>query len=121
MLRSRDRVATGGVHDHHAVLGSSRDVDVVHSDAGTTDDIQLGGGFNDLRGHFHAAAHDDCVHVLGRFAELGLLQTELHFDFEGGLGLEKINAGLRNGVSDENFLFGHRDAQPSTVRPPLKR
>jgi len=48
VLGGRDRVAERRVHDHDAASGGRRDVDVIHTDAGTTDDLESGGGGNDV-------------------------------------------------------------------------
>lgn len=42
LLGRREDVRLGRVDDHHASLGGRRDVDVVESDTGPTDNDQLG-------------------------------------------------------------------------------
>jgi len=48
VLGSRDRVAKWSVHYHDAAVGGRWDVDVIDTDAGATDHLELRRGGNDV-------------------------------------------------------------------------
>src|SRR5690606_17270950 len=47
---SRDRVTERGVHHHHALAAGVRDIDVVDTDTGAANHLQVGGGVDDFLG-----------------------------------------------------------------------
>ena len=59
MLGGRDRVAAGGVHDDHAMAGGGVHIDVVHTDSGAADDLELRGSFENGCGDLGLAANDE--------------------------------------------------------------
>ena len=69
VLGGADGVAAGRVHDHDALAGGRRDVDVVHADAGPHHRPQPARAFEQLRRHARGAADDDAVRGPDRLLE----------------------------------------------------
>ena len=111
LLCGGNGVTAGGVHHHDAALGGDGDVDVVHADAGTAHDFEVGGGFEHLGGHLGTTADDDGVSCAGCL-DHGVLGLEIHvhLDRERRLRFEQVDAFARNGVvvaGDEDIELGH--------------
>ena len=56
-----DRVAERGVHHHDALRRGGGDIDVVDADPGAADDLEVGGGVEDLLGHLGRAADREAI------------------------------------------------------------
>ena len=73
VLGSSHGVAFRSVEDNDAFGGSSRNIDIIYADACTADNLQAGGGFNNLFCHLrHAAGYEAVIVVddLNQFVRL---------------------------------------------------
>ena len=75
VLGGGDCVAAGGVHDNHAVLGGSLDVDIVDTDSGTADDLEVLGGLENLGSDLGLAADDQPVELWDDLDQFILLEA----------------------------------------------
>ena len=100
-LRGGNGVAARRVHHHHAALGGSLDVDVVHADAGAADDAEPGRGFDHLARYFRLGTHHHGHNIPDERQQFGfgkpLLQDR---DLELGPLLQQGNALGRNGIAN---------------------
>ena len=92
MLRRRDGVAAGRVHDHDAPLRGGLDVDVVDADAGAPDDLQPGRRRQGLRGHLGLAPDDQRVEFADPRDQLVLLETSARLHLKMGTLCEDCDA-----------------------------
>ena len=69
-LGRRDGIARRGVHHNHATLGGGLDIDVVHADAGTANNLEQRRGGKNRGGNLRFRAHRDRMHVLDQFQYL---------------------------------------------------
>ncbi len=111
----RDRVLGGGdgiaerrVHDDDAARGRRRYVDIIDADAGTADDFQALGIFQDFRRHLGGRTDGEAVVIADRGGEFFLVLAEigLEIDFDAAI-LEYLHGRGRQRVGNENFGGGH--------------
>ena len=107
MLGGGDRVAAGGVHHDHAAFRGGLDIDVIHADAGAADDLEVGGGGDELCGDFCLAADDERGELGDDLEELVFLETGLHgyVQFPGAAELGDATVGY--GIGYKNFRNFH--------------
>ena len=98
-----DRVAARRVHHHHALPGGGLDVDVVHADAGATDELQAAGLLQHVRGDLGGAP--DCKHLV--LTEDGLQrrrrQADLRVHGELGRAAQDLQTFGRQLVRDQDL------------------
>lgn len=102
-LGGGDDVGGRGVHDHHAGLGGGGDVDVVETDTGARDDLQLLGGGDRLGVHLGGGADEDRVDVDDRGEQLGAVGAVDVPDLE--VRTERVHRGGRQLFGDEYDRF----------------
>ena len=107
MLGSRDGVALRGIHHQHPALGGSRHIDVVHTDPGAADDLELGCSRDHLGGHLRAGTDHQSVVITDHADQFlgGETRTLVHLSHLA----ENVDPGLINRVGNQNF--GHRWAR----------
>src|SRR3954466_3526889 len=106
MFGRGDGVAVRRVHHHDAARGGGTDIDVVDADAGAADDLQVGGGVEQLPRHLGGGADREPVIWPDDGAQVGRRQAglEVHLD---PAPAEDVDGGGGELVADENL--GHRD------------
>ena len=111
-----DRVAERGVHHHHALRRSGRDIDVIDPDPGPANHFQVLGGGQNFLGHLGRGA--DCQTIviadpgdqlLGRFASDHVYIAALVGKNARGVGVHL--------VGNEYAGFGHKTIQSRTSSP----
>jgi len=106
VLGGGDGIAEGRVHDDDALGGGRRDVDIVYTDAGAGDHLEIGGGVDDLLGHLGGGADGQTVILADYFGQLVLVLAEIgqvvHLD---AIVLEDLDGGGAEFVGYENL--GH--------------
>ncbi|NIO17018.1 MAG: hypothetical protein GTN70_08470 [Deltaproteobacteria bacterium] len=80
MLRRRDRIPPGGIHDDDAVFRGRADIDVVYTDASPPDDLESLYAAKDLSRDFRPAPDDDGVVGVDHFFQLLGAHLALHVD-----------------------------------------
>jgi hypothetical protein len=78
----RDRVAVGRIHHDHATNRCCGDVDVVDTDAGTSDDTQTISRVQNIRGDFSFTANDKTFATAQCFAQFRGLEPGTLLDRE---------------------------------------
>ena len=63
MFGGSDGVSLRGIHDQNTLLGRGRNIDVVDTDASTTDDFQAACGSDHLGGDLRAGTNHEAVVV----------------------------------------------------------
>ena len=115
VLRGRDRIAAGGIHDDDAVFGGRIDVDIVDADACTADDLEILGGFKDGRGHLGLATDHQSVELGNDLDQLLFLEAGLDNNFhDSSLGKGFDSAG-GDGICDKDFGNGAHDEEEMWV------
>ena len=102
MLGGGGGVPRRGVHGHDALLGGGGKVHIVQAHAGAADDLELGGGFNDLRRDLGAAAHDQRVIILNDLFQLIRAQAEFAIDPDVRVSGKDVEAFFFQFVADQN-------------------
>jgi hypothetical protein len=82
VLRGRQDVRLGGVHNQDAEPGRGIHVHVVEPDAGPSDHLQILGSPQQGRVHLSGGADDQCVVIADDLLKLLGRQTRLHIDIE---------------------------------------
>ena len=95
-----DGIAEGGVHDHDPLRSRSRNVDIVHADAGPADDLQIDAGGQDILVSLGGRADGQTVIVADDLQQFFLGQAGLHIGFDAAL-LEDVDGGGRELVGNE--------------------
>src|SRR5690606_1252668 len=117
--------------NHHACLRGCRNVDVVQSDAGAGDDLQLLGGSEGLRVDLRRRAHEDRVDVsdgreqLGAVGAVAVADLEVRTERLDGSGAQLFGNeydGLAHGRLPRSTVVGGRSdtnarRRGSTLRP----
>ena len=109
MLRSGNGVATRGIDDDYALGSSRRDINVIHANACTADDLQLLCLLNDLCRNLGSRAHHQGVKFRDNFQEFLCGNLVLHHYLE--LLLQELNALWGNAISCQN-LHTHLSDSP---------
>ncbi len=112
MLRGRDRVGVRGVDHHHPGLGGGVDVDVVDSDPGSTDDLELWCRGDHPRIHRRGRADDEPGGVGEPAQQIVPADTGCHVDLDRSG--ERIDGGSGDGFGDDDDGSAHG---PSTRNP----
>ena len=107
MLGGGNGVPAGRVHHDDPACGRGIDIDIVHPDAGASDGFEILGRGDDIRADFGLAAHHEGGELGDDLQQFVVRQPRLESDIQlTSLG-QGIDAGLRNGIRDKNFGFGH--------------
>mmetsp|Transcript_11999 Transcript_11999/g.31770 ORF Transcript_11999/g.31770 Transcript_11999/m.31770 type:complete len:344 (+) Transcript_11999:1289-2320(+) len=106
VLGGGDAVAGGRVDDDDAALAGGVEVDVVDADAGAADDLEVGGGLEDLAGDGRRGADDDGV--VGADDVLELLGREVVAAVHVELCAQNVEPLLRQ-------LLRHEHREPRRV------
>jgi len=112
-------VALGSVSDDDTFVRGGVDVDVVDTDARSTDDNQFLGGREDLVGDFGPGANDEPVGVRDCLEEVVSLEFVARFDLVAGVS-EYVQTRIRDRIRDENLHVRANRAEhvnPSVVAP----
>ena len=114
VLGRRDRVAPGCVHDHDALAGRGRDVDVVHADPCADDGLEPRLVLEDLGGQLRSRPDRDPIGIIqGRLERRGVLgQPGIDDDLDSFLGTQQ-------GQSFLGKLVGHQHAMRHDQGSPL--
>src|SRR5665213_698125 len=104
MLGGGNGIAERRVHHDDAARGGSRNVDIVDADAGTADNFQVLGLFENLGGYFSGRANGEPVVIADDLGQLFLVlaKTGLEIDLDAAI-LENLHRGGGKRVGDENF------------------
>ena len=106
MLGGGDGVSTGSVHDDDTTARCGIHIDIVHAHAGSADDLQICGGFQNSGGHFGLTADDESGEFRDDFNNLRLGQTGFNNNLESAADREFIDSTLRHGIGYEDFGSG---------------
>src|SRR5665213_3060611 len=87
MLGGGNGIAERRVHHDDAARGGSRNVDIVDADAGTADNFQVLGLFENLGGYFSGRANGEPVVIADDLGQLFLVlaKTGLEIDLDAAL------------------------------------
>ena len=85
VLGRRNRVAVGRIHHHDAARCCRRDIDVIHTHAGATDDAKLLRRIHQLSRDFGFAAHDQGVAIAHRPTQSIRRQAGFLFQCKAGI------------------------------------
>ena len=107
VLGGRHRVAAGGVHHDDAAPGRRLDIDIVHPDAGPADRFEIFRRGDDVRADFGLAANDKGGVVGDDFEQFVVREARMEGHVQQSSFGQGIDAGLRDGIGDKNFGFGH--------------
>ncbi len=110
MLRGGDGVPTGRVHHDDTAAGCLVDIDVIHTNTRSTNDLELGGCFENLGGDLCLAAHNQRRVGANNPAELVLWQSSVHVDLESVVRAQGVNTSRRDRVGNQNLYLFHRAA-----------
>ena len=116
----RDDVGLRRVHHHHAAPRRFLDVDVVQTDAGARDDLEVGRRREDRRGHLRGAPDHEGVVGRNLRGKIALREVGAHVYLE--VLAQQLEALFRQGL-------GHQDPHrlsalpetPARLRPPRRR
>ncbi len=105
VLGGGDRIAEGRVHHDDALLGRSRDIDIVDADAGAADDLEVLGRRDDLLGDLGGRADGEAIIVADDLEQLVLVLAEIRqiVDLDA-IVLEDLDGGLRLSLSETRTL-----------------
>ena len=111
MLGRGDGVASRSIHDDNAVSGGGGNIDVVHADAGATDDLQAAGFLQNLFGHLGSAADGQPIESVNNFRQRlraagGFLIVDHHLDLTGCFQDFLCKGG--HAVSNHHFVHASR-------------
>ena len=81
MFGSGNRVSAWSIHDDHTLSGRRLDIDIVHTDPGTADDLEVRCGLEDLRCNLRLAANNKRGKFRDDFNEFGFGQAGVDNDF----------------------------------------
>ena len=103
MLRRRDVVALGRVHDDDAVLGRGSDVHVVDADSGATDDPQALRGRQHIARDLRARSDRKAVDIGDQLEQLVRGDAGSVDDLDPGRLLQDRHALFGEGIGNEDF------------------
>ena len=95
----------GSVHHNDATTRGGIEVDVIHTDSGAANHLEMCAGLENRRGYLCLAAHDDGAEPGDCLHEFRLALAGAHNDFESVAPGQLVNAALRNGIGDKDFHF----------------
>ena len=107
MLGRGDRVAAGGVHNDHAVLGGGFHVDIVDADSGAPDDLEVLRRLKDRGRHLGLATDDQPVELGDDVDELCLLEAGVDDDLHDPSFGKGFDAAGGDRICDQDFGYAH--------------
>ena len=110
VLGSSHSVAFRGVEYDDAFSGSGGDIDVVNANAGTADNLQAGGGFNNLFGYLGHAAGYQAIVIVDNLDKLLRLHVGHYIYIK--VFAQQSYAFFADIVADKNF---HGDLSPLCI------
>ena len=113
VLRGSHRVADGCIYDRDAGTRGSVQVDVVHADAGTGDDLQVAPGSDHGLGDLGLAAHHQ--RVVPRDGRDEFFGRKAALDVDADVLFQQVDALGVYVVGDE--YFGHKKSASSNLDP----
>ena len=96
MFRGGNGISKRRIHDYDAARGGRRDVDVVDTDAGAADHLELFGGADHFLVGLRRGAHGQAVVIADDSHEIGLLEADayIHLHAAGAKDVEGFRAQL---------------------------
>ncbi len=103
MFGCGDGIAERRVHHDDAPLGRGGDIDVINTDAGTTDDLQVGRLFQQFFGHLGGRADGKSIILADDFGQLFLVLAKFrHVVHLDPAIAEDLDSGFGEFVGNEN-------------------
>src|SRR5262247_368088 len=102
MLAGGHVISAWGVHDHDPFFACGVDIDVFETDARSSNDLEILGGFDQVPRDFGATANDPAFVVSDNLFDFLGFESDANVDFKARSALENLQPLGCQGIADEN-------------------